>query len=159
MSKSNPGRRLIIGVGNPDRGDDGAGPAVIAALQDMSLQDIEFLIISGEATQLIEAWASADRVVVVDASCSGAEPGAIRRFDARAGDLPAALERASTHGFGVAEAVALARTLDRLPRHLEICTIEGENFEFGATLTAAVAIAAQSLAEQLADCVRLPVAP
>ncbi len=159
MSKSSPRRRLIIGVGNPDRGDDGVGHVVVAALQDMSLQDTELLTISGEATQLIEAWASADRVVVIDASCSGAKPGAIRRFDANAGGLPAALERASTHGFGVAEAVALARNLDRLPRHLEIYAVEGERFEFGATLTAEVAAAAQALAEQLADGARLPVAP
>ena len=159
MLKNNSSRRLIIGVGNPDRGDDGAGHAVVRALRDLPLPGVDLKTVCGEATKLIEAWSGADEVVVIDASHSGTEPGARRRFDARAGDLPAALERASTHGFGVAEAVALARNLDRLPRHLEICTIEGENFEFGATLTAAVAVAAQSLAEQLADCVRLPVAP
>ena len=151
MSKNRPRRRLIVGVGNPDRGDDGVGHAVINALRETAQPGAELLTVSGEATQLIEAWTGADDVVVIDASCSGAQPGTIRRFDAHAGDLPAAIERASTHGFGVAEAVALARNIDRLPSALEIVTIEGANFEIGAPMSAAVAAAAQSLVIELTE--------
>ena len=83
MSKNSSSRRLIIGVGNPDRGDDGVGHEVIRTLRETALPDVELLIASGEATQLIEAWSGSDWVVVIDASCSEAKPGTIRRFDAR----------------------------------------------------------------------------
>lgn len=156
MSKDDSSRRLIIGVGNPDRGDDGAGHAVVRALRDLPLPGIDLRTVSGEASQLIEAWAGADQVVVVDASHSGTDVATISHFDARKENLPATLERASTHGFGVAEAVALARNLDRLPAHLDVYAIEGANFEPGEGLTAEVAAATRHLARELADLARLP---
>ena len=145
------GRKLIVGVGNPLCGDDGAGHAVIEHLRDRQPTGVELATLSGEATQLIEAWADADWVVVIDASCSDAAPATIRCFDTAAGDLPAALERRSSHGFGLAEAVALARNLGRLPRRLLVYTVEGKNFEPGAALSAPVAQAASALARELAD--------
>ena len=144
------GRRLIVGVGNPLRGDDGAGHAVIQHLQHRNPADVDLLALPGEATQLIEAWTDADWVSVVAASFTKTDPGTIQCFDAAAGDLPAALERSSTHGFGLAEAVALARNVGRLPRHVIVYTIEGENFEPGAPLSAPVAEAASTLARELA---------
>ena len=60
-------------------------------------------------------WAGADEVVVVDAVRSGAPPGT-RAPLRRAGEpLPPALRGASTHAFGLAEAIELARALGRLP--------------------------------------------
>ena len=46
---------------------------------------------------------------------SGAAPGTTRRLDASRERLPAELFRGSTHALGLAEAVELARALDRLP--------------------------------------------
>jgi hydrogenase maturation protease len=46
---------------------------------------------------------------------------------------------ASTHGLGVAEAVALGDALGRLPRRLIIIGIEGRRFEVGADLSPEVA--------------------
>ena len=157
MLKNDSSRRLIIGVGNPYRGDDGVGHAVVRALRDLPLPGVALRTVSGEATQLIDAWSSADQVVVIDASHSGTDVATISHFDARDDNLPATLERASTHGFGVAEAVALARNLDRLPAHLDVYAIEGANFEPGEGLTAEVAAAVRLLARQLADLARLPV--
>ena len=77
LLKNSPVRRLIIGVGNPDRGDDGAGHAVVRALRDLPLPGIGLRTVSGEATQLIEAWSSADEVVVIDASHSGTDVATI----------------------------------------------------------------------------------
>ena len=159
MSKNSPDRLLVIGVGNPDRGDDAAGHAVIRALRDLPLPNVELKTVSGEATGLIEAWSGADRVVVVDASRSVAAAGTITRYDAHAGNIPAALERTSTHGFGVAEVVALALNLDRLPPRLDVYAIEGKSFKFGDAMTADVDAAARRLAKQLADLARLPDAP
>jgi hypothetical protein len=58
----------------------------------------------------------ADEAIVVDAVSSNAQSGAIHRLDAVSTKLPAELYRGSTHALSVAEAVELARALERLPR-------------------------------------------
>ena len=72
----------------------------------------------GEPVGLIEEWTGADAVIVVDAVSSGAPPGTIHRLDPLAEPIPAALSQGSTHAFGLAETIELARALDRLPRRL-----------------------------------------
>jgi hydrogenase maturation protease len=89
-------------------------------------------------------------VVVVDAAQSGAPPGTVRRFDARAAPVPARLLRSSTHAFGVPDAIELARTLGRLPAALDVYAIEGAAFAAGDRLTPSVERAAEDLAAALA---------
>ena len=87
---------------------------------------------------LIEEWASADEAIVIDAVSSGADPGTIHRLEANEARLPTGLFRGSTHALGVAEAVELARALERLPARLTVIGIEGAVFEAGRGLTPAV---------------------
>ena len=116
--------RLVIGVGNPWRGDDGAGLEVARRLGGVTFE--------GDGTGLIDVWDEADdEVVVVDAGASGGTPGAIRRFDARAAPLPAHSLRSSSHHFGVADAVELARSLDRLPPALSRLRHRGRGLRRG----------------------------
>jgi hydrogenase maturation protease len=140
---------IVIGVGNAWRGDDGAGLAVARRLRELHLKDVEVREVEGDASALMEAWAGADRVVVVDAAQSGAPPGTVRRFDARAEPLPAQLLRSSTHAFGVPDAIELARALGRLPHALDVYAIEGESFVAGDRLSPAVERAVQELAATL----------
>jgi hydrogenase maturation protease len=145
---------MVIGVGNAWRGDDAAGLAVAARLRELAPGWMEVREHEGEATGLVEAWTSADQVVVVDAAASGAPAGTLRRFDAGARPLPARLLRSSTHAFGVPDAVELARALGRLPPRIEVCAIEGADFAAGAALTPAVAVAVEHLAQTLASVPR-----
>ncbi len=138
---------LILCCGNPDRGDDGAGPLVAERLRALG---VEARLCRGEAFSLIDEWQGADDVVVVDAVVTGAPHGAIGEWDARTAPLARQWFRCSTHGMGVAEAVDLARTLGRLPKRLRIFGIEGRSFEAGAPPAPAVAEAARELAERLA---------
>ncbi len=140
---------MVIGVGNAWRGDDGAGLAVARRLRELRLEDFEVREVEGDASALMEAWAGADRVVVVDAAESGAPPGTVRRFDART-PLPARGLCSSTHGFGVPDAIELARALGRLPGRLEVYAIEGASFAAGDRLTPSVERAAEKLAAALA---------
>jgi hydrogenase maturation protease len=140
---------IVIGVGNAWRGDDGAGLAVARRLRALSPDGVEVREVEGDATALVEAWAGADRVVVVDAAASGAPPGTVRRFDARSGPLPARHLRSSTHAFGVPDAVELARALGRLPGRLDVYAIEGASFTAGDRLSPAVERAVDELAATL----------
>jgi hydrogenase maturation protease len=74
-------------------------------------------------------------VFLIDACASGGSPGTIYRFDAAASPLPSGTFGLSTHGFGLAEAIELARVLDQLPPHCIVYAIEGECFATGAPLS------------------------
>jgi hydrogenase maturation protease len=127
-------------VGNAWRGDDAAGLVVARRLGGLGHE--------GDAVGLLDAWAGAAHAVVVDAAASGAPPGTIHRFDAAA-PLPAHALRSSTHAFGVADAVELARSLGRLPARLDVYAIEGADFTLGAGLSPPVARAVAALVRDL----------
>ena len=146
-------RRLVIGVGNTDRGDDGAGRVVAQRLRSRNAGALEVRECTGEAAALMDAWTGFDEVVLVDACRGDGEPGSIHRFAPDDLDrLSAARPRryASTHGFGVVEAVALARALGTLPSGLVVYAIEGGRFRDGAGLSPAVDHAVQELVALLA---------
>jgi hydrogenase maturation protease len=130
---------LVIGIGNEQRGDDGAGLWVARLVAERCLPGVTVREESGEITALWTAWTGAAAVFLVDAAVSGARPGTCHCFDAAAGPLPASFMSASTHGLGVVAAVELARTLGRLPPRLAVYGIEGERFAAGTGLSAAVA--------------------
>ena len=138
----------IIGCGNRDRGDDGAGLLVAERLRALGIEAQEQ---SGEALSLIESWAGAETVIVVDAVVSGKAPGEITVWDARSKPVWNVTGRGSTHHFGLAEAVELARSLDRLPPRLVIYGIEGRRFEPGSALSPEVTEAIGKVAELIAS--------
>ncbi|HWR51385.1 MAG TPA: hydrogenase maturation protease [Bryobacteraceae bacterium] len=134
---------LILGCGNPDRGDDGAGLAVIHRLHELGVKAVEY---TGDMLALLDAWRGSPEVVLIDAAVSGAAPGTITVWDAGESPLPSGTLRCSTHNFGVAEAVELARVMDSLPARLTVYGIEGATFDHGAPLSPAVAEAVERLA-------------
>lgn len=137
---------LVIGVGNPDRGDDGAGPEVAARLGAQGVRIVEH---GGDGLALIELWEGHSAVVIVDAMVTGARPGTIRRFDAAAGPLPREAFAVSSHAFGLAEAVETARALGRLPETVVVYGIEGESFTLGAGLSGRVERACRRVARDI----------
>jgi len=135
---------LVIGVGNALRADDAAGLRVARGLRPGPGVDV--CEQSGEATALLEALRGSAAAVIVDAAL-GAQPGRVHRLDAAAGPLPQGLFGFSTHGFGVAEGIELARALGALPPVCVVYAVEGERFETGAPMSAAVTRALPRLAE------------
>jgi hydrogenase maturation protease len=144
---------VVIGVGNEFRRDDGAGPAVLRELRDLVPSGVELVLTDGEPTRLLEAWTGAALAVVVDAvRVSGSEPrpGTAHRFVV---DRPGAGGRpeASSHGFGLDDAVALALALDRMPGRLIVHAIEAADLSQGSGLTAPVAAAVGTVAAAILD--------
>jgi len=140
----------IIGIGNADRGDDGLGPAVIAALQAAPPPGVELQTARADMLALLDGWVAADRVHLVDAVAAGGAPGRLVRIDACAAPVTDALGAfASTHAFNLAETIELARALGRLPRQLIVHGIEGECFEPGASLSPVVTQALPELLTRL----------
>jgi hydrogenase maturation protease len=137
----------VICVGNAFRGDDAAGLEVAKQLRGTLPDGAELLEREGEPSGLMDAWEGARAVWLVDAVSSGALSGTVHRVDTGEHELPAGLFRASTHAFGLAEAVELARALGRLPGRTVVFGIEGTRFEAGDELSAEVAAAVPGVAE------------
>jgi hydrogenase maturation protease len=140
------GRRLVIGVGNRDRGDDGAGRAVARRLAGCGLEVREC---GGDAASLIHLWAGFDDVVVVDACRGAGPPGSVHRFGADAVERVATLRHASTHSLGVAAAIGLARALGALPPRLRIYAVEAGPDRDGEGLSPEVGRAVDAVVELL----------
>jgi hydrogenase maturation protease len=143
---SGPGRvpAVVIGIGNEFRRDDGAGPAVVGRLRGLAPPGVELVITDGEPARLIEAWTGAALAVVVDAvrvlEPRPPHPGQVHRFVVdRPG--PGAARTASSHGFGLDDAIALAVALDRMPGRLIVHAIEAGDLAQGTGLTPPVAAA------------------
>jgi hydrogenase maturation protease len=146
---SEPPRRLVVGVGNPDRGDDGVGRLVAQLLRGQLPTDVRVEEQAGGATELIELLREADCAILVDAAMSGAPPGTIRRLDCRAGEVPPGSNNASSHGFGVSEAIALATALSCLPRTCVVYAIEATSFTLGGGIAPEVVSSAQEVAQRI----------
>jgi sulfhydrogenase subunit alpha len=150
---SGPGRGpvVVIGVGNEFRRDDGAGPAVIGQLRGLVPAGVELLITDGEPARLVEAWTGAALAVVVDAvRAEPPRPGQIHRFVV---DRPGAgvARPASSHGFGLDDAIGLALALDRMPGRLIVHAIEAADLTQGAGLTPPVAASVGAVATAILD--------
>jgi hydrogenase maturation protease len=153
------GLRVVIGVGNPYRRDDGVGPAVIEHLRQRAPAAVRLEESDGEPSQLLELWAGADLAIVVDAvRAAEGRPGRIhRRLIDRA--LPAG-RPASSHRIDFGDAVALASAVDRMPGTLALYGIEVVDTSFGPGLTppveAAVAEVVDAILAHLKDGCDVP---
>jgi len=143
-------RVLVVGIGNPDRGDDGIGPLVVRQLIGRVSRDVAIIERSGDALALIDDWEGRDAVILVDAAAPGGTPGCVHRIDLLRDALPPELSLSSTHGFGVAEAVGLADALDLLPAQVIAYAIEGANFDAGAPISPQVAAVTAEVADRVA---------
>lgn len=140
---------LIIGIGTDYGCDDAVGLIVARALKAKHLPHCAVLEQSGEGTRIIEAWQGCQSVFLIDALASRAKAGTIYRFDAQAQPIPTSVFARSTHAFGVAEAIELARVLNQLPPALTVYGIEGKCFSAGTSLSPSVARAAKKVVEQI----------
>lgn len=142
------GRVLVIGVGNPLRGDDAVGLRVAASLRKRLPPWVTVMEATGEVVSLASCWEGLGRLVIVDAARSGAAPGTVHRFDARR-PLPAHFGSLSSHGLGVASAIEMARALGTLPREAVVYAIEGERFGLGEDLSPRAAAAVSLLVDRV----------
>jgi hydrogenase maturation protease len=125
----------VIGIGTA-RADDAAGLAVADLLAARALPDgVVALRCTRPLPDLLDALDGADAAVLVDAARTGGVPGSIRRL--APGEL-ARQRSPSSHGLGVAQALALATALGRAPVRVEVVAIEAAQMECDA-LSPAVA--------------------
>ncbi len=146
-------RILILGYGNPLRGDDGFGPALAQRLQDALRNNDAIEIIASHqlALEYAEPLSRAERVVFIDARDCGT-PGEIF-FEKlpNAADVPAHGAPARfTHHLSPQTLLEYAQFLyGARPPEAFLLSVCGNDFGYRETLSAAVADALERAYQQL----------
>ncbi len=134
----------VVGAGNEFRGDDAVGLMVLKSLKEKVPSeescgaDVKTVELTGDQSHLLELMQSTDAMIIVDAVQSSAPAGTIFRVDASDDPIPKNFFSFSTHSIDSAQAIELARALDRLPAHIFIYGIVGKDFSYTAKLSAEV---------------------
>lgn len=118
---------LIIGIGNPSRGDDALGPLCIERLEAMELPDVELLTDFQLQVEFALDLAGRREVVFVDAAASGPEP-----YDFR----PVGRDGGNSHTSHVLSPEAVLAACGRVgvtpPETALVLAIRGYGFALGA---------------------------
>jgi hydrogenase maturation protease len=139
-------KTLIIGLGNPILGDDGAGWRVVeeVARKTAGRPEVETDCASLGGLSLMERLTGYERVVLIDAIYTGTKPvGTVSRF--KLSDIPdlTAGHSASAHDTSLRTALNVGRSMDiPLPRDedVSVVAIEAENvYDFTQELSGPVA--------------------
>lgn len=144
-----PRKVLVVGLGNPDRGDDGIGALVAKALAGRLPADVTLIARSSDMMSLIEDWAGFDALVCVDAAAPMGAPGRVHRINLTIDELPSGMSFTSSHAFGLADTVRLARALKLAPQDIVVYAVEGCCFDGGEPVTVDVAAAAGEVAHRI----------
>jgi hydrogenase maturation protease len=128
-------RGLVIGYGNPLRGDDGFGWAVARKLAEERANDDAVRVIAAHqlTPELAEPVSEADLVIFVDASRDG-EPGAWSAREITASSTESALG----HQFDAAGLLASAREIYAACPRAILVSVGAESFDCRETLSSRV---------------------
>ena len=102
------GKTLVIGLGNPIVSDDGVGLRVVQRVKEIlaNRDDVDVTEDYWGGLRLMERMIGYDRAIVIDAICTGAEPGTIHRLTP--GSVPTQ-RSASAHDVNLPTALAFGR--------------------------------------------------
>jgi len=121
---------LVIGYGNPGRLDDGLGPAVAAALEELRVPGV---VVAADYQLMVEdaaVVAEHDVVIFADADASGPEPFSFQRIE------PSSAVSFTSHSVSPSALLALARDLFGAETRGYVLGVRGYEFnEFGERLS------------------------
>lgn len=120
-------RILIAGIGNKLRGDDGYGPRVVEELSKMNLpkhvEAIDYGISSMKALLDLKDY---DAVIFIDAIDMGGKPGEIFIIKPSIDEMEKIAEM-SLHEIDLNKILAMAKTLNTLPRKIIVIGCQPKN--------------------------------
>jgi hydrogenase maturation protease len=161
---------LVLGLGNPLRRDDGVGPRVVELVLEKGLPaSAEALDAGAAGFDLLSLLGvpsafggpGPEKVIIVDAADLGLQAGQFARFtpdqvemtgqagDATGANAPAGSVFPVLHQAGLAEALALARVLERPLPEIVVYGVQPGSLDWGQGLTAEVEVALPLLVESV----------
>ncbi len=121
----------ILCIGSPAEPDNLGFLVAHTLMGHFDPEKIEVLALDRPGPRLIEHMRGADTVILVDAVKSGAAPGTLHRLEGRGLD-GLVMHHTSSHGFGLAETLALADRMGDLPPHLKFLGLEAGEKHFSS---------------------------
>ncbi len=143
-------RVLIIGYGNPLRGDDGFGPLAAELIAQRHLRDLEVVVSHQLGPELAAALSETDHAVFLDAEAADGT-GALR---AAAVELRDMSPTGISHQFSPGSLLALTRAVYGRAPAATLVTAAASAFDHGAEISAEVRAAAATAADVIATLVR-----
>lgn len=145
---------VVLGCGNPNRSDDGVGPAVIRTLTERNAAarspNIHLIDAGTDGMAAMFAARGCQTLIIIDASRSGSEPGAI--FNVPGNELERSYTPAlNLHDFRWDHALYAGRKIygTNFPTDVTVFLIEAATVDFGIGLSPSVSIAATLVVERV----------
>jgi len=129
-NRSEPaGRILVLGIGNPGRGDDGLGPELAGRVERAALSGVD--VDANYQLNIEDALACSSHVLVVfvDASTEGPEPYSFAEL------APSRDIAFTTHELAPASVLALCEDLYGRRPEARLLTVRGYEWEIGEGLS------------------------
>lgn len=147
----------IVGCGNLNRSDDGAGPEVIAALRSRGLEAFGARLLDAGTDGMAAMFAARGcrTLIVVDACRSGSDPGAI--FEVPGHELEQRYQPSlNLHDFRWDHAMFAGSQIFRedFPTDVAVLLIEAQTVALGIGLSPAVAAAVAEVADRVVGLVQ-----
>jgi hydrogenase maturation protease len=147
-------KTLIIGYGNPLRGDDGAGWHAVERLRDAlgDREDVELQALHQLTPELAETLAHFDRAIFIDAGVpdENAPPGTLTHRTL----TPAGVAATTLHHFTPEKLLRWTGDLYGAEPEAVLFVVTGERFAFEETLSPPVEDAIVSLVSRISDLLR-----
>jgi hydrogenase maturation protease len=151
------GDTLVIGLGNPLRGDDGVGLRIADLLAGQGLPEGVEVVHGGtgglDLVNWIEGWR---RVIIIDAADVGRVPGGFVRFTLDEGHLLGDDQHLSIHAAGLRDALLLAEVLGILPNEVIVYGVQPAHLDWDDTLSPAVEAAIPQIFRSVLDELGMP---
>jgi len=126
-----PAPILIIGIGNPSRGDDALGPMLIEHLEALALPDVELITDFQLQVEFALDLQARQKVIFVDASLNAAPPFTFTPV------VAAEDTSYSSHALSPSAVLHAYQKLFGEPPPSSVLAIRGEAFELGEGLSEA----------------------
>ncbi|MFN2195825.1 MAG: hydrogenase maturation protease [Anaerolineales bacterium] len=137
---------VVIGIGNPIRGDDALGWAVTEALQDVvSGEGIEFLCVQQLTMDLVELLGQACQAFFIDAKAGEA----IGRLEITEIDANTSLDTPISHFFDPHTLLSVVQALYGTHPQARLYTVTSNSFEITEELTPQIRAVIPKLVSQI----------
>jgi hydrogenase maturation protease len=120
---------LLAGIGNSIRKDDGIGPYICKKIEKFKMQGLTTAIYHQLHTELVEEFLKYDYVIIADAAVEGEAVAFYPLTNEQINPV------ASSHHVNASLLVSLARQLYNKELHMMVCSVRGENFDMGESLS------------------------
>ncbi|MEO1281327.1 MAG: hydrogenase maturation protease [Pseudomonadota bacterium] len=142
----------IIGCGNPNRSDDGAGPETIARLRKLTLApDVALFDAGTDGMSVLYQARGATRLILIDAKAPEDQAGAI--YEVPGAELTASPPNSfNLHDFRWDHALYAGQKIygDDFPRDVKVFLIEAQSLDLGLGLSRSVSNAVKNVAARIA---------